>query len=201
MSEIPDTPNLPNQNMIELIMAIKGLAQAVEFMHSDLVHRIEEAGRDRNEETKELRELLTSNSKDIAATPVAVTDRLQVIIDRLESNIDDRVDGVLDDVRVSLNGVRQKLWFYLKEKEKDKEKSERDEMIEDTKSAVVRAITENEKTQTGKIELSKDGDIRLEAKFNWKSLLKLVHFLKWGGIGAAGLGAIKYFVDWIRSFF
>lgn len=194
MTQLPPLPPGPNQTALELIFAIKGLAQAVEFMHSDLRRLLESEGRDRDHELERLRDLLAAHKEAVSNLPNAIVDKFEKVVDKLEEQVDERVDGVLDDVRKSLNEVRQKLWYYLKDKEKQ-------QVQEETTNAVVRAITENERDVTGKIEISKQGELRLQAKFDWKSLKSLIMVGKWAGLGVAGLGGITWLVNFIRHLF
>ncbi len=182
----------PNQIALELIYAVKGLAQAVDNLHSDLRHLLETDARSRDAELDKIKDLLNENSKAISHLPVGVADRIERVVEKLEKNTDGRVNGVLNDVRVTLNEVRQKLWYHLKDQEQS---------AEETKSAVVRAITEHEKELTGKVEFTKDGDVRLHAKFDWKKLSTLLTVGKWTAIGGAGIGGLGWLLSKLRDLF
>ena len=167
-----------HQTLLDLIYSVRGLAQTVEFMHSDLRRLLEEGNRGRDHAVERLRELVEHNT---ALLPIAISDRLEVPVRRLESGIDEKMDVLLGDILKSLNEVRSKLWDYIQTKEKEASASKTD--------SAVPVPTAHE--VTGKIEIRKDGQVNLSFHTEWvKKVITvgkyIILFLAVGG-GIAGI--------------
>lgn len=106
----PQSPTPQQQVLLELIYSIKGLASNLESMHKDLKQVLEDESRARDKELDKIKEVVLRNQQSLQVMPVLTADRLDRLIDK-------KVDGVLEDVRLSLNEVREKLWHYMKAKE------------------------------------------------------------------------------------
>jgi hypothetical protein len=178
-----------NQTLLELIYAIKGLAQSVEYMHSDLerssqellrllteVKRfLEEESRDSNRDIERLIEIVTENQHTVGTLPVAVSDRIEHMVDRISDTMDKRIESVLGDVRSSLGEVRQRLFRFVETRR----------LIENGEDV---PIANNDADVSGKIELTKSGKMSLVFRTEW--VQKLATVVKWVVICAATGGGL-----------
>jgi hypothetical protein len=183
----PPRPGAPNQSTLELIYAIKGLAQALEQMHSDLVHRLEAEGRDRDRDIERISADIQDIQRVIGALPVATADRIEATINR-------KVDGVLDDTRRVLDDVRMKLWMHLGAP-RGADASGSGMTIKDGMPAPAENVT-------GRLTLMDDGHMKVEGKVNALKVAKAVAIAKWIFISIASVGGlagiIKIIVDYYR---
>src|SRR3954467_8022086 len=88
--------------LLELIYAVRALASNVETMHGDLRAIVEDKSNRLDREIDRIKELAQKNTQLLTVLPINTADRLDRLIDK-------KVDGVLEDVRISLNEVRDKL--------------------------------------------------------------------------------------------
>ena len=109
------------------------------------------------------------------------------VSDRVEALIVKRVDAVLDDTRRSLDDVRMKLWVTLGAP-KGPDASGSGMTIKEGMP-----VPADNGRVTGRIEILKDGEIKLESNFNIKKLAAIWSIGKWvlvalaAGGGVAGL--------------
>lgn len=161
-------------------------------MHKDLRLSLEETGRDRNADHEKLRELLGEIQRSLSILPITVSDRLENLIGKFEEGVDKRVEGTLEDFRLSINEVRNKLWDYL---QAQKHKSDKEDKAD--KAAVVKRKREEE--VTGKFEVMKDGRVNMSLQFRW--LKKIWLPLKWLVIVLMTGGGIHGVVTVIKNIF
>jgi hypothetical protein len=98
------------QVLLDLIYSVKTLAGNVDVMHQDLRRVLEEEARIQARELDRIREFASKNTQILQILPIQTADRLERLIDK-------KVDGVLEDVRISINEVRQKLSSYIQNKD------------------------------------------------------------------------------------
>lgn len=148
-----------NQTLLELIFALKGLAQTVEFYHKDLSQRLDEEAKARTRELEQLRVILGKNNQVLNVLPITISDRVEKLLDTLETEIDHK----LEDVSGAVSEVRQKLWQYMKVTERAISQTE--------SSGEVEPVVDEKADITGKIEVTKAGDVKMQ--FNSKLLKKM----------------------------
>src|SRR5687767_5274795 len=167
----PDLPpGMPQQHrvLLELIYAVKTLASTTERMHRDLKEVLEEEGKARDKELDKIKEIVSKNAQLLHVMPIMTADRLDRLIDK-------KVDGVLEDVRLSLNEVREKLYYYVKQKEA-------------LASVPTKEVDPNDDI-TGRFEVGKD-HVRLSFKTDgigkfWKTARWIAEAIAAGGGGWA----------------
>ncbi len=176
-----------SQSTLELIYAIKGLAQALESMHSDLVRRLEEEGRERDRDIERLSADIEDIQRVVGSLPVTTADRIEATINR-------KVDGVLDDTRRALDDVRMKLWLHLG--------APRGPDASGSGMTIKEGVPVPADNVTGRLTLLDDGNMKLEGKVNAAKLAKIAVIAKWVFISIAGAGGlagiIKLIVDYYR---
>lgn len=91
MPHMPTTPE-GRSTMVELIYAIRALAQTVELYHSDLRHLLEEASRSRSREADLIKDAISENRRSLESLPFELANR----------RVDDDVRHALDDVILKL---------------------------------------------------------------------------------------------------
>lgn len=179
MSQHPHNQGDENSRILELIYAIRGLAQALEDMHQDIRRTLEGESKDREKAFERFQDLLQKNSQALAAIPVLTSDRLEGIIQK-------RVDAVLDETRRTLDDVRMKLWMVVGAP-KGPEASGSGMTVREGIPVPI------EERVSGRVEIHKDGEIKFSGGFNAKRIATLWLVGKWillalaAGGGIAGL--------------
>jgi hypothetical protein len=148
--------------LLELIYAVRALASNVETMHGDLRAIVEDKSNRLDREIDRIKELAQKNTQLLTVLPINTADRLDRLIDK-------KVDGVLEDVRISLNEVRDKLYTYVRTKD----------------LAVPEKAIEEKDDVTGRIQIDEKG-IHLSMKTEkleaaWKVLRWVVAAVAAGG--------------------
>lgn len=181
------TPSGQNQTLLELIYALKGLAQALEYMHSDVRRMIEDENRDRTKDLEKLSELCQRNAQALAVLPITISDRVEKLVDKMQGGVDRKFDGVLEGVKMTVGAVQDRLIRYA-EQVGDKGAKE-----------AVPLLRPAEDDYTGKIEISKTGELKLAGKV---PIRKIIGIAKWAGIALASVGGVtglvKLFVDYFN---
>lgn len=192
MSQQPTTPPPGgNQTTLELIYAIRGLAQALDFMHTDLRRLVEEEARDREEELEKIREVLAKNQQTLSVLPITISDRMENLVRRMDESVNRKVDGILKDVQMSLDDVRNKLWLYLKDQ------GDLHTELAALGGAVLSKPDKKEEDVTGKVELHKGGKIAISFQTGW--IKKAVTIVKWGVVFLAAGGGVAGIVAVIKA--
>lgn len=189
----PPSSSGPNQSLLELIYAVKGLAQSVEYMHSDLRRLIEDDGKDREQELRQLRDVVAKNAQALAILPIQASDRFENLLRRYEKGADSKIDSLMSDVETTLRELRDKLTQYVNLHEKKG-------LVEEA----VREVTGNHKAIkeediTGRIELTKKGELMLQGKFDWKKLQKALKIAKWVIITLAAGGGVAGIIQLVHT--
>ncbi len=178
-----------NQTILELIYAVRGLAQALEYMHSDVRRLLQDENRDRSKDVEKLTDIMNQNAQALAVLPVTISDRIERLMDRMEGHVEVKVDTVLDSVKTGLGVVQERLIRYA-ETQGDKSVKE-----------AVPLLRAPEDDYTGKFEISKHGELKVAGKIPIKRVL---FFAKWIGIALASVGGltglVKLFVDYFRAY-
>jgi ElaB/YqjD/DUF883 family membrane-anchored ribosome-binding protein len=106
------SPNQPQtmDPLLDLIYSTRSIAQTLEIVYKELQSQGEDNRRDHEQILSALQKLST----DLQMLPVSTADRM-------EKEIDKRIDGVLEEVRVKVNETRNKLWSYIQSR-RDEEK-------------------------------------------------------------------------------
>lgn len=100
-------PSSPEQlAMLEMIYAVRTLAENLDVMHRDLRSVIEADTKARDREIDRIKEIVQDSAQLLQVLPIQTADRLDRLIDR-------KVDGVLSDARHSLEELRTKLTIYM----------------------------------------------------------------------------------------
>lgn len=186
MSQHPHNPNGDeNSRVLELIYAIRGLAQALEDMHQDIRRQLEAEAEDREKEFERVKDLLTKNSQALSTIPVVTSDRLEGIIQK-------RVDAVLDETRRTLDDVRMKLWMVVGAP-KGPEASGSGMTI---KEGIPIPIEER---VSGRVEIHRDGEIKFSGGFNAKKVATLWLVGKWILVSLAAGGGIAGLIKLLQG--
>lgn len=184
-----------NQSLIELIVAIKGMAQTLEYMHSDLRRMLEDDSRDRDRDIEQLKELLGKNQQTLTVMPMAISDRVEVIISKLSQRIEDTADNkvstAIEDVRASLCDVSNKLRQYTTERQ----------LESDMKVKIELAAQSLPPDVSGKIEIKNDGQVELRGRFQGSTLAKVYRVCRVIVIGLIYLGSAVGFTKVIFDLF
>ncbi len=174
MAQNPTTSGGQSQTLLELIFALKGLAQTVEFYHKDLSQRLEEEGRARTRELGQLQKVIEKNQQALSVLPITISDR----VEKLFEGVDERLTIELKEVQEAVMEVRQRLWKYMKVTER---------AISQTGEEGAPDPVDEKAEITGKMEVTEDGSVRvlLNSKLLkniWRGILVLA-----AGGGAFGL--------------
>jgi hypothetical protein len=177
MSHQPTPGGGPNQTLIELILALKGLAQTFDLAHANLRSLIESEAKASSKEIDRLRDLIAKNSQTLTVLPITISDRVEKLVDKLEEEIDEKVEAMLREVTVAVHQVHEKFILYLETKGE----------------AVPQEILESKTNITGRVEVRRDGTVGIEFQAEWAK--KMFSGLKYLAIGGSGVGvfeAIRY---------
>lgn len=179
MSQHPTPGGGPNQTLIELILALKGLAQTFDIAHGSLRSLIETEHKANAREFDRIRDLIAKNNQSLSVLPITISDRVERLVDNLEKDIDDKVAVLLREINVSVSQVQEKFVHYIQAKGE----------------AVPQELLEGPKEVTGRVELRRDGtmDVRLQTAWIGRGIT----VLKWGTVGSATYG----FWELLRNFF
>lgn len=174
MAQSPTPGGGQNQTLLELIFALKGLAQTVEYYHKDLSQRLEEEGKSRIRELAQIQKIIDKNNQALSVLPITISDR----VEKLLGNVDQKIAAEFEDINKAVSEVRQKLWKYMKVTERAISQTGEENSPEpiDEKAEI-----------TGKMEMTKDGNVRVELhskviKKIWYGIIVLA-----AGGGAYGL--------------
>lgn len=178
MSQYPTTGGGQSQTLIELILALKGLAQTFDLAHGNLKTLIENEAKANARELDRIRDMLGKNSQSLSILPITISDRVEKLLGNLEKDIDEKVESMIREVTVSVTQVQEKLVQYIQAKGEP----------------VPESLLEGPKEITGRIEVRRDGTVNVHLKTEWAK--KVVMGLKWGAVGSAAYGAIEL----IRNF-
>lgn len=147
---MPTTPTPgggPNQTLLELIFALRGLAETVEFYHKDLSQRLDEEAKNRSRELDQLRAIVAKNGQSMHVLPITMSNRVEKLLGELTTDLDHR----FEDLSGAVSEVRQKLWQYMKVTERAISQADGSvEEVRDDKSDI-----------TGKVELMENGHIKV----------------------------------------
>lgn len=169
----------PNQATIDLIYKIKGLAEIVEKYRDEISDQLERESRDRERELDRLRDLVTKNGQAIAVLPITVSDRLEKLISRLETNLDSKIGNTLDDVLDTLQDVKDKLTELIHTKS-----SEDSDKCDDTAS---------------KFEVLHDGTLNVILQSGW--FVKAIKGAKYAVVTLAAGGGVVGVKEILSSIF
>jgi hypothetical protein len=171
-----------NQTLLDLIYALKSLAQQVEFYHQDLSRRLEEESRSRRSDISRVVEIGSKTQQMVSVLPITLSDRVEKLLERLEHAI----DGNFNVIQSAIVETRQALQEYTR--------------------ATDRALSHNEATEaakptgdrqdiTGRIEVTDKGEVRV--LLNSRVLKKIWYVVV---VIATGGGAYG-FVELVKNVF
>lgn len=178
----PATQNVnQNQTLLELIYAMKSLAQQVEFYHQDLSRRLDEEIRSRQRDLARVLEMSGKNAQSLTVLPITLSDRVEKLLGRLE----EEVEGKLDEVTKAIEDVRRSLFEYTRTTDRAISQNEM--------TAAVEKAREEKEDITGRIELTDKGEVRVRLN---SALLKKI----WYGVIVIATGGGAYgFVELIKK--
>lgn len=178
MSQYPTPGGGPNQTLLELILALKGLAQTFDLAIDNLKTVIESEAKFNARELDRIRNDLGKNSQAMAVLPITLSDRVEKLIDGLEHDIDGKIEAMLREVQVSINQVQETFVRYIQSKGE----------------AVPEELLEGRQV-TGRVEVRRDGTVGIMFNTAWSK--RLILGLKWLTVGSASYGAIELFRQFI----
>lgn len=166
-----------NQTLLELIYAMKSLAQQVEFYHQDMSRRFDEESRARRSDVARILDLNGSNLQAVSVLPITLSDRVEKLLSRVEIEMGDRIDNV----KTSIEEVRRLLYEYSRTT---------DRAISHNEAVAVE--TKEKEDITGRIELTEEGEVRV--RLNSRVLKKI-----WYGVIVIATGGGAYgFVELVK---
>ena len=178
MSQFPTPGGGPNQTLIELILAIKGLAQTVDLGFGNLKTILEADARSNAREIDRIRDMIAKNNQSLSVLPITLSDRVEKLLGHLEKDLDENVRAMVREVLVSINQVQDKFVQYIQAKGEP----------------VPEELLEGPKQITGRIELRRDGTMDVRIQTAWAQ--RLIAGAKWGTVGGAAYG----FIELLRYF-
>lgn len=170
-----------NQTLLELIYAMKSLAQQVEFYHQDLSRRLDEEVRARQRDLSRVLEISGKNSQSLTVLPITLSDRVEKLLNRLEIEMEDKID----EVTRAIDEVRRTLHEYTRTADRAISQNE--------VTAAVERARDTKEDITGGIEVTDKGEMRIRLNSTvFKKLWYIVVLMATGG-GTYG------FVELIRK--
>lgn len=172
-----------NQTLLELIYAMKSLAQQVELYHQDLSRRLDEEIRARRSDLARIIDLSGKNLQSVSVLPITLSDRVEKLLSRVESEMESQIG----DVKSAIDEVRRALQEYTRTTDRAISHNEM--------NAAVEAVKEEREDITGRIELTEKGEVRV--LLNSRVLKKI-----WYGIVVIATGGGAYgFVELVKRLF
>lgn len=172
-----------NQTLLDLIYALKSLAQQVEFYHQDLSRRLEEEARSRRNDMTRVLELSGKTQQSVSVLPITLSDRVEKLLERQEDKLEDNFERV----QTVITETRQALQEYTRTADRAISQNEM--------TAAVEAAKEHREDITGRIELTDKGEVRVS--LNSRVLKKI-----WYGVLVIATGGGAYgFVELIKRIF
>lgn len=148
MAPTPTPGGGQNQTLLELIYALKGLAQTVEFYHKDLSQRLDDEANARTRELESLRSLIGKTNQAVTVLPITMSDRVEKLLGQVTTNVNDQ----FEDVAGAITEVRQKLFQYMRVT---------DRAISQNEGTIPEPVDEKAEI-TGRLEVTKAGNVRLQ---------------------------------------
>jgi hypothetical protein len=173
MSQYPTPGGGPNQTLIELILAIKGLAQTFELAHASLKNIIESDTKTTARELDRIRDMLSKNNQALSVLPITVSDRVEKLVNNLEKDLDEKIEAAIREITISVNQVHTTFVQYIKAKGE----------------SVPEELLEGPRQITGRVEVRRDGTVDVRLQTVW--VQRLVMGLKISAVGAGGYGVIE----------
>jgi hypothetical protein len=174
MSQYPTPGGGPNQTLIELILALKGLAQTFDLAHGNLKNLIEADAKATARELDRIRDMIAKNNQAISVLPITVSDRVERLVNNLEKDIDDKVEATHREITSSINQIHEKFVLYIKAKGEP----------------VPEELLEGPKQVTGRVQVTRDGTLDVRLQTAW--IQRLIIAAKWGTVGSATFGLYEF---------
>ena len=182
MAPPPQSESLQNQTALELIYAIKGLAQSLEFLHSDLVRKLDESSKSQLKDLEQIRKHMDKSGQSLTVLPITLSDRVEKLIDGME----DRIDSKFKEVHAALRDVNSRLADYTRTTDRAISHNEMQAAVEEAREG---------SDITGRIEVTEKGDVKVQ--LNSKVLKKI-----WYGVIVIATGGGAYsFIELLRRLF
>lgn len=182
MSQNPTPDGSPNQTLLELILALKGLAQTFDIAYANLRSFLEAEAKVSAKEIERLQDMIAKNTQSMSVLPITISDRVEKLLDRLEGDIDDKVEAILREILLASNQVQSKLVDYIQ-----------------AKGEIVPEELLGNPRVTGRFEVRTDGTVGIEFRAEWAK--KLIQGLRWASIGAAITGGGYGFHELLQYLF
>jgi hypothetical protein len=168
---------LESQTVLELIFAIKSLAQTLEAMQEELKSLHEEDSRLSEKRHEKLMETLQANSLTLNRLPVDTADRTEQVLTN-------QVRTMLDETRRALDDVRMKLWMAVGTP-RGPEASGSGMTVKDGVPVPIK-----EPDVTGQVTLLGDGKVQVQGKIDGAKVMKLWKIAKWTIASLAAAGGV-----------
>lgn len=174
-----------NQTLLELIYAMKSLAQQVEFYHQDLSRRIDEEVRSHRNDIARIIDLNNNNFQTLSVLPVTLSDRVEKLLSRVESEMESQIK----EVRTAVEEVQRALQEHAR--------STNLPTTHNSGTVPTPTLQDNKRDVTGRFEVTDAGDVRVS--LNNKALKKI-----WYGVvvvagGGGAYGFVELIKRWIGS--
>jgi hypothetical protein len=145
-----------DKSLLDLIHSVRILAENMDVMHRDLRQELAERLEAQDRELDRLKEFAQKNAQVVQILPITTADRLERLIDK-------KVDGVLEDVRLSVSELKTKLTNYIQTK--------------DAQGAIPQAaVGEDISDVTSRFEVKKD---RIHIHFKTDGIEKFWKISRW----------------------
>jgi hypothetical protein len=173
----PTSKPLESQTVLELIYAIKSLAQTLEDMQEELRSLHDEDARVSEKRHEKLLELLQNNAITLNRLPIDAADRTEMVLSK-------QVHTMLDETRRALDDVRMKLWLAVGTP-RGPDASGSGMTVKDGVPVPLK-----EPDVTGQVTLLGDGKMKVEGKFDAAKIMKFWAVAKWVVASLAAAGGV-----------
>ncbi len=173
-----------NQTLLELIYAMKSLAQQVEFYHQDLSRRIDEEVRAHRSDIARIVDLNNNNLQTLSVLPVTLSDRVEKLLFRVESEMETQIK----EVKTAVEEVQRVLREHV---------CSVNLQVPNNSGPVAVPIPQDKRDVTGRIELTNTGDVRVS--LNNSILKKIWYAVVVMVTGGGTYGVVELIKRWIGS--
>jgi len=199
---MPTPPERQQEPLLEVMYVLRTIMQSLDTVHQDLRRVMEEEGRARDHELDKIRDLITKNEISLATLPGEISNKLN-------RQVEKKVDDVLDMVRRNLDDMRQALWTIRQYRQSEAQTPQHGiQIIQQTTTPGQGVPILNpallpppggapvvETDVTAGLQLKKDGNV------HFTITPKVITVAKWVGGTLVAAGSSVGFVEFIKKLF
>ncbi len=169
-------PNESSNTLIDLILALKGLAQTFDLAHMNLRSLIESESKAAMRELGHIRDILSKNTEALAILPISVADRVDTLLNKVERDLNEKSEAVLKEVTNSIAQVQEKFVQYIK--------------------ATGEKVPENLLEKSAKVEVRNDGSVSVYLQTEWvQKAIVAAKLLIFSGGSYSAIEFIRYLLN------